>query len=252
MHLIAAKGANNSSILIPGEWVQGCSSLSCCLWSSFFPTSSPNLQQDFLKLKRESWLLSEMQIGCDRVGNILYALKLQQLVFASQPNYMSTKKSSSTSFTGNTGYPHDHYYWSSLARTTQNYNQMDDPNISTTHSPVLDRMLLQGGVCPPSNFSVWGHGGDLSFAIQAVVWDCRSWSRSLHLSLQFHQCHLHCTGSLYLCSYCCGCSWPCYRVIHQQGACLGHKILKLFRVCFCFFFQNDEMHAYLWTVFYSE
>lgn len=46
----------------------------------------------------------------------------------------------------------------------------------------------QGGICPPSNFSVWGHGEDSSFAIQAVVWDCRSWSRSLRLSFQFHQC----------------------------------------------------------------
>lgn len=83
----------------------------------------------------------------------------------------------------------DHYYWSSLARTTQSYNLIDDPNIPATHSPVLGRMLLWTGRYLSSiQPSVWGHGGDLPFAIQAVVWDCKSWSRTLHLSLQFHHC----------------------------------------------------------------
>lgn len=106
-----AKGTNSSNILIPGEWVQGHGSLSCCLWSSLFSTCFPSLQKDFLKLKRKSWLLSEMQIGWDRVSNTLYPLKLQQLMLASQSNYMSTSKSRSTFFTGNIVYPHDRYYW---------------------------------------------------------------------------------------------------------------------------------------------
>lgn len=183
-----------------------------------------------------------MQIGCDRVDNTLYPLKLQQLMLASQPSYMSTSKSSSTFFTGNIGYPHGHYYWSSLARTTQSYDQMDDPKVRATHSPVLDRLLLwTGSLCSIQHFlskdmeeichllfKLWSGTADPGIGL--FIFPFRSIS-----------VHLHCTASLYLCSWCCGCSWPWYRVIHQQGTCLAQKILKLLGVClflvFFFFFR---------------
>lgn len=189
-----------------------------------------------------------MQIGCDRVDNTLYPLKLQQLVLASQPSYMSTSKSSSTFFTGNIGYPHGHYYWSSLARATQSYDQMDDPKVRATHSPVLDRLLLwTGSLCSIQPFlskdmeeichllfKLWSGTADPGTGL--FIFPFRSIS-----------VHLHCTASLYLCSWCCGCSWPWYRVIHQQGTCLAQKILKLLGVCLFlfFFFFSECWNAYI-------
>lgn len=103
---------------------------------------------------------------------------------------MSTSKSSSTFFTGNIVYPHDHSYWSSLARTAQSYNWMDDPNVLTTHSPVWDRMLPWTGRYLPSIqpslskdteeichslFKLWSGTADPGAGL-------------FNLSLQFHQC----------------------------------------------------------------
>lgn len=120
-----------------------------------------------------------------------YPLSIETIaVGASQPNQMSTSKSSSTFFTGNIVYPHDHSYWSSLARTAESYNWMDDPSVLTTHSPVWDRMLPRIGRYLPSTqpslskdteeichslFKLWSGTADPGAGL-------------FNLSLQFHQC----------------------------------------------------------------
>lgn len=167
-------------------------------------------------------------------------------MLASQPHYMSTSKSSSTFFTGNICYPHDHYYWSSLARTTQIYNLMDDPDVAAARSPVLGRMLLQTGRYLPSIQPSLSEDLEDICHLLFKLWSGTANSGAGLFIFPFSSISvlLHCSASLYLCSWCCGCSWPCYRVIHQQGTCLIHKIRKLFGVfLFLFFFQNAEIHA---------
>jgi len=130
MDLIAAKAVNNSNILIPGAWVLGHWSLSCCLWSHFLSHPVPPISSKISKGWRENTTTvfrDQNWLGWSRQYPLSVETSAAGSCFTAKISVKEHKQVLVLS-SEHTGYTHDRYYWSNLARTSRSYNGIGGPS----------------------------------------------------------------------------------------------------------------------------
>lgn len=143
------------------------------------------------------------------------------------------------------GYTHNQSYWSSSGRTSPGPAALQSQAWSgevprqgprpwpRAVCPGTEHCLSKDAERPITQYSSYALGLQI---LKQNPSSCQSSLSESTLVVQLFSISSHC--------WCCGCSWPCCRIIHQRRMCLAHGILKRTSPTFVAFFFRMQMILY--------